>query len=404
VPHTGQIGPAVDVLSLPHADPHHLLDAARELVPLLRDNSADADRLGRLPDRVAEALYRAGFLSLQVPRGLGGPQADFRTAFDVYVELGRGCGASAWVAMVLSGGSFMASLLGERAREELWGEGPTVAVCSQLTTIGTARLVDAGLVVSGCWRPVSGVHLSRWAMVAVSTDGAAGEGDGVSLAVVPVRDGRIESSWQVTGLRATGGDTLIFDEVFVPGHRVVSLAKMAGGGYGEAHPDEPLCGATVITALVVTIAAPLLGMAQAALEYVLERLGAASSGGHAALRRADSASVQFAVADAASLIDTARLRLHRALDDIEHGIGARSQLDALAQARVHMDAATAANSLREAVRLLLSAQGSAGFASANPVQRIWRDMEIALAHAAIAPDGNREEYGRALLGLGESEQ
>ncbi len=68
-----------------------------------------------------------------------------------------------------------------------------------------------------------------------------------------------------------------------------------------------------------------------------------------------------------------------------------------------MDAALAARYLREAVRHLLTALGSAGFSTGCPVQRVWRDMEVALSHANIVPDPNREAYGRALLGLADAE-
>ena len=72
---------------------------------------------------MAKALYEAGFFSLYAPRAVGGPEADFRTAFEVYRILGRGCGSSAWNAMVLSGGAYVAALFGARAREEVWGCG-----------------------------------------------------------------------------------------------------------------------------------------------------------------------------------------------------------------------------------------------------------------------------------------
>ncbi|MFF4838270.1 hypothetical protein [Streptomyces sp. NPDC001315] len=81
------------------------------------------------------------------------------------------------------------------------------------------------------------------------------------------------------------------------------------------------------------------------------------------------------------------------------GITGRTRPGPLAQARNHMDAATAASHPREAVRHLLAALGSASFSTAGPVQRIWRDMEVALSHSNITPDPNREAYGRALLGL-----
>jgi alkylation response protein AidB-like acyl-CoA dehydrogenase len=215
------------------------------------------------------------------------------------------------------------------------------------------------------------------------------------LAVLPVGEGSIEHSWQVTGLRATGSDTLVFDGVFVPGYRLLSFPRMVAGGYAGEHPGEPLYGATVINALTVTVVAPLLGMTEAALDRAVEQLGADAR--KPAPRRAGSASVRTALAEAASRVDTARLRIRRALDDIEHGIRTGSQLAPLARARVSMDAGTAAENLREAMRLLLTAVGSGAFSLDQALQRTWRDVEISLAHSAISPDATRAAYGHALL-------
>ncbi|MGW2297945.1 acyl-CoA dehydrogenase family protein [Streptomyces violaceorubidus] len=365
-----------------------LVDQARELVPVLRAHAEEADRTGEMPETVVSALREAGFLSLQVPSALGGPGADFRTAFDVFTELGRGCGSSAWLAMVLSGGAYMASLLGERARTELWGTDRRAVVASRLPAAGTAKAVDGGLVVSGRWSPTSGVRHCDWVMVAVATGADAD----LALAVVPSASGRVDATWDVTGLRATGSDTVVFEEVFVPDHRVLSLTRMVTGGYAQDHPDEPLCAAAVVPALTVTLVAPLLGMGLAALDHTREQLSASA-------HRSGSASVQHAVADAAALIDSARLLLLRALGDVESDIARRTQPAELVRSRIHMDAAVAARNLRQAVRHLLTALGSAAFSSACPVQRVWRDMEVALSHTNIVPAPNREAYGRALLGL-----
>lgn len=370
-----------------------LVARARELFPLLREHADEADLLGRLPDVVTTALRDAGFFGLQVPLALGGPGADFRTAFDVYTELGRGCGSSGWLAMVLSGGAYMASLLGGQARHEIWGTNPRAVICSRLPAAGTARVVEGGMVISGRWQPTSGVHHSTWAMVAVATDTEAD----LALAVLPTRSGSTRHTWDVTGLRATGSDTLLFDEAFVPGHRLLSLPRMVDGGYGEDHPDEPLCAAAVVPALTVTLVAPLLGMGLAALEHARDQLTRPSAAG-ATAPRAASTSVQRAMADAALLIDSARLLLLRALDDVDAAIARRTQPDPLVQARIHMDAAAAAGNLGQAVRSILTALGGAGFSATDPIQRIRRDMEIALSHSNITPDVNREAYGRALLG------
>jgi alkylation response protein AidB-like acyl-CoA dehydrogenase len=54
---------------------------------------------------------------------------------------------------------------------------------------------------------------------------------------------------------------------------------------------------------------------------------------------------------------------------------------------------------RDAIRELVSAHGAASFAESNPLQRIWRDSEVASRHAVANPAINALVYGRALLGI-----
>jgi alkylation response protein AidB-like acyl-CoA dehydrogenase len=372
-----------------------LIARTAALIPLLAANAAEADQRGQLSADVVKELHGAGLFSLQAPRAVGGHEADFRTAFEVYRLLGRGCASSAWTAAVLSAGSFLASLYGARARADVWGVDPRAGVASRLVPEGQGRPVEGGLIVSGRWRFMSGIHQSEWAIVAVSSAAS----DESLMALLPVDQGSVERSWDVTGLRATGSDSIVFEDVFVPEHRLLSLVKMLKGGRAAGNPEEPLYGGMVLNLGAVALIGPLLGVAEAALERVLTQLKLhAPAGASAAPGRAEQPSVRAAVAEAASRIDTARMRVSRVLDDLELSVATASQADPLTRARGRMDAGAAAENLREAVRLLMAALGSRAFASTEPVQRAWRDVEIALSHVSIVPEECRDAYGQALLG------
>jgi hypothetical protein len=64
-----------------------------------------------------------------------------------------------------------------------------------------------------------------------------------------------------------------------------------------------------------------------------------------------------------------------------------------------MDTAQAIVHSGEAIRELVSAHGAASFGDSHPLQRIWRDSEVASRHAIANPAIGAEVYGRALLGF-----
>lgn len=120
----------------------------------------------------------------------------------------------------------------------------------------------------------------------------------------------------------------------------------------------------------------MLGLARAALARVLETVQKGKPIAHSVYQRSiDSPSYQLAIADAAALIDTATLHVYRSADGIDAAPRERIQLDVLTRARVRCDPATAATRCRESVGLLLNAGGASSSAQANPLQRIWRDLE-----------------------------
>ena len=56
-------------------------------------------------------------------------------------------------------------------------------------------------------------------------------------------------------------------------------------------------------------------------------------------------------------------------------------------------------SLRRGVDTLLNVGGAGSFASANVLQRHWRDLNVGSRHAFLATNISLETYGRALYGL-----
>jgi len=109
--------------------------------------------------------------------------------------------------------------------------------------------------------------------------------------------------------------------------------------------------------------------------------------------------VEGRVADAAALVDTARMHADRAVSDMESGVCERRALDLATRARIRMDVGMVMRTTRQAVSLLLDVGGSSGFDLSNPAQRIWRNLETMSRHQILSPDLGREIYGRALLGV-----
>jgi 3-hydroxy-9,10-secoandrosta-1,3,5(10)-triene-9,17-dione monooxygenase len=381
-----------------------LLSTARELVPLLRSHAAETERRGNLSPQVDAALRAAGFYTLTAPRKFGGREAGVRTIIEVFSELARGCGSSAWVGKIHCGAAFMASLFGDEARQDVWGEDSLAAVSASLngSASSTAREVQGGVRVSGEWRYASGVHQAQWVVCLVSVDHGVFREPDARLALIPASEISIKSTWDVAGMEGTGSDSFMVREIFVPTHRTISLTLAMDDSNRSRDGLENVYQTSVKSMLGLSIAGPVIGMARGALEHVLGLLEEGRPvSGSTYTNAIDSPSVQLAVADVASLIDTAQLHAYRAADDVEAASVHGYHLDVAARARIRMDTGVVMLRCREAVERLLDLGGSSAFARSSPLQRFWRDLTTATRHALVSPSLNREIYERALLGITE---
>ncbi|MDL4818517.1 acyl-CoA dehydrogenase family protein [Actinomadura opuntiae] len=381
-------------------DSEDLVARAADLVPLLRANAAATEENRRVVEASIEAIAAAGLYRLAVPARFGGLETDLRTSLRVSVELGRGDGSAAWASTLMNVCAWMAGLFPDRAQREVWGEDPDARVCGVLAPTATSVHTEGGQIVTGKWGFASGCLHSQWAGVGVPVMNADGEQIDQGLALIPMSDLSIEDTWYVAGMRGTGSNTLVADRVFVPDHRIMSVSRAIGGDYPTEHTGEPLYRSALVPVLALVLVAPQLGLAKQALELVEASLAKGKGISYTFYDKSVLApTTQLQIAQAAQLIDTAELHMLRAATDIDEAAASGEYLDFLTRARVRADVATVVRRCREAVDLLLNVHGAGSFAEANPLQRVWRDLETGGRHAVVNPEIGYELYGRAVLGV-----
>ncbi|WP_433280707.1 acyl-CoA dehydrogenase family protein [Pseudonocardia xinjiangensis] len=378
-----------------------LVGRAAELVPLLQRNAQRTEDGRRVVEENIAAIEAAGLFRLTQPKRFGGFQADFRTKIEVIRELARGCGSTGWTTSLLTGGSWFVGMWNEQVQNDVWGEHPGARIAGVLAPTGSATAGPGGFTVSGRWSYCTGCLHAQWLFLGVPVVDAGGTVVDQGLVLVPATDVAVEETWFVAGMRGTGSNTVVADEVVVPRHRFVSLRTLQAGGNDSPYPDEELYRVPFAAAAMTDLAGPQLGLAQAALDFVVEQAGRRGIAYTDYATQADSPAVQLAVATAATLIDTAELLVFRAVAEIDEAGRLGSVPDHRTRARCRMDVAQAIVNAREAIRELVSVHGSGGFAESSPLQRIWRDSEVASRHAVANPAIGAQVYGRALLGLGE---
>ncbi len=395
----------VDVSDLAALSPsdlrEELVARIRALQPMLEGNAPAVEEARRVGEENIEALRNAGIFRIMVPRRFGGLETDIRTKIEVAREVAKGCGSTAWVTSLMNVCSFFAGLASAEVQEDIWGANPDARVAGVFNASSTSKKVEGGYLVSGRWPWSSGCLHADWAMLGIPIVDADGNKIEEALAFMPMSELTIEETWFTAGMRGSGSNTTVAENVFVPEHRLLSIPGVLTGKVATPYKEEALYRSGFVPVAALILAGPQLGLCTRALEYVLEMAPARRIAYTFYTRQTDSPSFQLAMAKAATLVDTAHLFAYRAADLIDAAARNARQLSYLERARIRMDVGHTVTIARDAIDVLMSSHGASAFADFNPLQRIWRDCETASRHAVAGPDIAAEVYGRALLGINE---
>jgi alkylation response protein AidB-like acyl-CoA dehydrogenase len=375
-----------------------LVRRASDLVPLLRSHARWTEDNRRLHDETIDALADAGVFRLRTPTRYGGYEADTATLVDVATELGRGDGATAWVASVYWIPTWMTCLFPDEVQDEVFAT-PDVRVCGTLSPSGMAAEADGGIVVNGKWGFISGSLHAQWQEIIAILVPSAGEPYPV-MAVVPLSDLTIVDDWQTSGLRGTGSVSTVAENVFVPASRVLPLpVVLEGQGASAGNAKSPIYRSPLLPVASASSVGPLLGLAKAARETFFDRLPSRKITYTAYESQRDAPLTHHQVAEATHRIDEADFHAHRLATTVDtKGVdGSPWKLEERARARA--DLGSVVRLAKQAVQIFAEASGGSSIYSDVPMQRILRDVQAVNQHALMHPNTNDELYGRVLCGL-----
>ena len=365
-----------------------LVARAQRLVPVLKERAEETEALRRLPVATVDDLVSNGFLQIATPQRFGGTGHDYDDSFEIAMELGRGCGATAWCYSVWASHNWMAGQWSLDAQEEYFAEGPDVLCSSAFAPQGRLEPVDGGYRLSGRWEFSSGSDAARWAMLAATTVGPP------VFALVPRSDYEVVDTWRASGLKGTGSNDVVVDDVFVPAYRIAPFANGGDDTIGWQAHRRSTYRIPRFSLLPWTLVAPLVGIAQGAVDDFVARFQdrAQDSG-------SGSVASQLRVAESSALADTARRILRqRATEMVERGNrGEPVSPEELVVLR--RDFGFSARLAVRSVDILFEASGGHGILESDPMQRRHRDVHAGSHHTMLKWDTAAEAYGRQAFGL-----
>jgi 3-hydroxy-9,10-secoandrosta-1,3,5(10)-triene-9,17-dione monooxygenase len=390
-----ELRPAAATETIPTAD--ELVGRARALAPRLRERAVRAERDRAIPQESVDEFIDAGLIHTLQPKRWGGHEHDHEVAFDIAVELGKStCGSSAWCLNYLADHACMLALFPEEAQHDVWSRDKAACIATSAAPTGTAAAAPDGYRLNGRWSWCSGLRHSHWIMIGGLVQRAGEDHPDMRLYLVPVSQLKQDDTWYCAGLRASGSNTAVLDDVFVPEHRSVSFSTLRDGcSPGAKLNTNPIYRAPFIAVHSYALLAPVLGLARGGYgdftTWTRKRYLT-----YTQLAIAQHVPVQIRVAEIAAQIDAAELLARRAF------ALARADYTGMTletRTLLRRDFVFAVRSLREAMDDLVKISGSSGLMDDNSIQRCWRDAHAISSHVVMNWDVPAENFGRMEFGL-----
>ncbi len=363
-----------------------LLEAARNLAPLIADHADEAERERRVPKTVVDELVSAGVFHMFVSRVFGGGEMDVATGVRVFEELSKADGSTGWIAMIGATTSVISAYLPQQVAREIYQSG--VISGGVVAPRGTAVPVSDGYRVSGTWSFASGCEHSHWLACACLVEGS--DVPDVCMMLFPAAAVEIIDTWHVSGLRGTGSHDIAVKDVYVPSDYSFSLAGR------PTHSGVVYTGSSLMGLLAVYVAAVALGIGRAALVEIGELAAEKTPTGR---RRplADWNVAQLAIAEGEAVLRSGRAFLLETVGAMCSTLERGEEPPVEQRALVRLAASQAVQGAARAVDVAYTLGGGSSIYESSRLQRQFRDIHTLTQHVMIGPS-SFEAAGRALLG------
>lgn len=202
-----------------------LLESARRIGKAAEAESLQADLNSTLSENIINIIREEEINKLILPKQFGGPQINFTMFADMVREVGYYNLSAAWLTYFFSLHNAWVAYLPEYRQHEIVKSGGLLA--DIFAPVGNIQKVDGGFLISAKYNYVSGINYSGWVGLGALYQAEGASNPSMHGFIVNTKDIKIIENWNSLGLRGSGSNSIVVENVFVPDDMVINLQKMA---------------------------------------------------------------------------------------------------------------------------------------------------------------------------------
>ncbi len=356
---------------------------------VLEAEAPEADRLRELTGKAIAALHGERMLRLLLPGDVGGFELPLPEFFEIVEAVAGFDGSAAWCVCQGNACAMLAGYLDARLAAEIWA-GDSTALLAWGPGRAEARAVAGGYRVNANTFFASGSHHATWLAahcLVVEADGtprrdSAGVQENRSM-LIPAAEATLSDSWNVVGLRGTGSDGFVIENLFVPEKRSIVRARMIE----DRPPRSRLHALPLMTVYASGFAGVALGIARGFLDRFLDLALTKKPRGIAEALK-DSPVVQNEAARAEARLSAARAflvdEIGRSWRELERD--GRASIET--RMRIRLAGTHSIHEAKAVVDMLYDTAGSSAVLADGPFERRFRDIHA----VALQIQGRKRHY------------
>ncbi|MBM4760966.1 acyl-CoA dehydrogenase family protein [Bacillus sp. B15-48] len=212
---------AIHVLNEKEAIRERMLLAAEKVGKLAEQEAHEAEKNATISDNVVKLMKETEISRMMLPKKFGGPQVDLKTFAAVVRKVANYNISAAWLTYLYPLHNMLPAFLPQTGQDEIVNQGGLI--CDIFAALGKAEKDGDGYRISGKWDFVSGVLHSDWVGVGVMIQFPDSDKPEYCLPMLKVSEVEVVKNWDTFGLRGTGSNRIIAEDVHVPMDRILRL-------------------------------------------------------------------------------------------------------------------------------------------------------------------------------------
>jgi 3-hydroxy-9,10-secoandrosta-1,3,5(10)-triene-9,17-dione monooxygenase len=392
----------------PDLTPETIVARARALIPAIREQQDEAEKLGHHTPELDKKFTEAGFYRILQPRRFGGYAFGMDTFWKVIFAVAEGDPGTAWGLCL---GAHHAQGVGawfpERGQIELFGPNGDFKCPHRAAPMGTATPADGGYIVSGQWDYCSGVAHATHFMGNTLIPGR--EKEGLLTICTPIENVTVLPDWgdgNIIGMNSSGSNSVRVANVFVPEHCTCSgdwTHNTTEPAPGMALHGDPLFCGRIYAMYHAGLVIPVIGAARASLAEYEDIIATKKTYFAPQVPRYTVEEYQRHYGQAQALTDCAEaivIRIgERYMELAQRWYRTGEPFTREDDARMYAMIQQAAQLAIRATTELFGAASSSAAKRGTRMQRYYRDMSIYLGHISARHDVVAAEVARIHFGL-----